>query len=234
MPRPSPFAARTKRSGSANALAKPRNKGIYKEIYQEALEKNHLPLTPAIITKHLAYLALLDTWNKAYNLTAITDPREMIYLHLIDSLLIQPHLQGSRLLDVGSGAGLPGIPLAIANPEQQWVLLDKNSKKTRFLTQAIAELELSNITAVHSRVEDFQPAMGFDSIVSRAFGTIRLFTETTEHLLNTNGILLAMKGKYPATELAEIPAHFTVAQSIRLDIKGIAVERHLISLRKRS
>jgi len=202
-----------------------------KMLLTQALKENSLSLSGAVQQKLLRYLALLQTWNRVFNLTTITDPREMIYLHLIDSLVMSPYLQGIRLLDVGSGAGLPGIPLAIAHPDQQWTLLDKSSKKTRFLTQAAAELELAKVSVIHHRCEDFQPPAGFDSILSRAFGTIRMFAETTVHLLAPDGILIAMKGKYPQEELADVPAAFTVEDVIRLDIKGINVERHIVRLR---
>lgn len=180
--------------------------------------------------KLLRYLELMQTWNRAFNLTTITDPRDMVYLHLIDSLSVQPYLQGERLLDVGTGAGLPGIPLAIVNPDQHWVLLDKNSKKTHFLTQVIAELGLKNASAVHSRSEDFHPSQCFDSILSRALCTIRLFVETTEHLLCPQGLFIAMKGKYPKDEMDELPTSFQVQAVTRVDIKGLAVERHVVRL----
>jgi 16S rRNA (guanine527-N7)-methyltransferase len=178
------------------------------------------------------YLELILTWNRVINLTSITEPHDMVYLHIIDSLSVSPYLHGKHMLDVGTGAGLPGIPLAIMNPEQHWVLLDKNSKKTRFLTQAIAELKLNAVTAVHSRSEDFKPSHCFDSILSRAFGTIRLFAETTGHLLCPNGKLIAMKGKYPEEEINDIPKSFIVEDITRLELNGMDVERHIVRLIK--
>lgn len=199
-------------------------------LLNEALHDNHLSLTKTATEKILDYLTLLQTWNRVFNLTTITEPRDKVYLHIIDSLIIQPYLQGTHLLDVGSGAGLPGLPLAIANPHQQWVLLDKNSKKTRFLTQAIAELHLSNVKVVHSRAEDFHPSSCFDTIVSRALGTLALFIQTTQHLICPGGMLLAMKGKYPAEELEHLPNHFKASQINLLAIKGMNIERHIIGL----
>ena len=140
-------------------------------LLTQALKENNLIISDAAQQQLLNYLALLQQWNKVFNLTAITDPREMVYLHIIDSLAIQPFLNGKRFLDVGSGAGLPGIPLAIIHPDQHWVLLDKNNKKTRFITQACAELRLTNVEAVHARCEDFKPTQCFDNIVARAFAT---------------------------------------------------------------
>ena len=200
------------------------------QLLTNALKENAISLTAASKQKLVQYLILLQTWNRVFNLTTITKPRDMVYLHIIDSLMIHPYLHGSRMLDVGSGAGLPGIPLALINPNQQWVLLDKNSKKTRFMTQAVAELGLNNVEIVHSTSYDFHPDACFDSILSRAFGTIRMFAETTEHLLCPDGLFIAMKGRYPHEELNEIPDRFIVRDVTRLDIQGIDVERHIVHL----
>jgi 16S rRNA (guanine527-N7)-methyltransferase len=199
-----------------------------------ALQQNHLSLTDQAQQQLIHYLELLQTWNRVYNLTSITNPSDMVSLHLIDSLMVQPFLHGTRLLDVGSGAGLPGIPLAIVNPHQTWVLLDKNNKKTRFMTQAIAELGLKNAEAIQSRCEDFHPQQCFDSILSRAFGTIRLFVESTSHLLCDQGRFIAMKGKYPQDEIDDLPSNIILQKSERLDIKGINAERHIICLSRGS
>jgi 16S rRNA (guanine527-N7)-methyltransferase len=203
------------------------------DLLKTALAENQISCDDSVQQKLVRYLELMIKWNKVFNLTSITHPREMVYLHIIDSLAVAPYLHGKRLLDVGSGAGLPGIPLAIQYPDQQWILLDKNNKKTRFLTQVIAELGLNNVTAMHSRCEDFQPELCFDSILSRAFGTIRMFVETTQHLLCKEGVFIAMKGKYPQTEVDELPTGFVVQKTERIDIKGIDVERHVICLSKK-
>jgi len=200
------------------------------KTFSQALSKNNLSLSNPEQEKLLCYLSMLEKWNRVFNLTSIDTPEEMIYLHLIDSLVIEPYLHGERLIDVGTGAGLPGIPLAIINPDKQWTLLDKNNKKTRFLTQVTAELKLKNVQIVHSRTEDFHPEQGFDSILSRAFSTLRSFVESTAHLLNPSGQFLAMKGRYPQTEIDDLPARFHLQKVIRLDIKGIHVERHLVCL----
>ena len=201
------------------------------DLLQKALQLNSLNLSPDAVKKLAHYLALLQKWNAVYNLTSITIPNEMVYLHIIDSLSIQPYLNGKRLLDVGSGAGLPGIPLAIINPDQHWALLDKNSKKTRFQTQAIAELGLTNVEALHHRCEDFHPDQGFDTIVSRAFASLQTFVDTTQHLLAPDGIWLAMKGQYPEDEIMNLPKTVEVIKIERIIIKGINIDRHIVSLR---
>ena len=205
---------------------------MLKQLLTNAALANQIELNDIVCQKILRYIELIQRWNKVFNLTSITDPEEMIHLHIIDSLIINPLVQGSRLLDVGSGAGLPGIPLAILNPTQQWTLLDKNGKKTRFLTQAIAELKLTNAVAVHSRCEDFHPSQCFDSILSRAFATVRTFVESTEHLLCPHGFFLAMKGKYPTEELADLPSRFMTQNVTRLRLKGLDIERHLVCLKR--
>lgn len=197
-------------------------------ILQAALQINHLTILPAAQEKLIAYLLLLQKWNHTFNLTRITQVQDMVDLHIIDSLLIQPFLQGKRCLDVGSGAGLPGIPLAIINPQQQWTLLDKNNKKTRFLIQATAQLSLNNVEVIASRCEEFHPLAGFDSILSRAFGTLSFLQTNTKHLLANNGIYIALKGKYPEEELQEIKQHATLLQVVPLTIAGRSVERHLV------
>lgn len=198
-----------------------------KSILIEAARDNQIDLTAKQLDQLEHYLVLMNTWNKVFNLTSITNSREMVYLHIIDSLLTAPFLTGQRMLDVGSGAGLPGIPLAIMNPDQQWVLLDKNSKKTRFMTQAIAELGLKNVQAVHSRAEDFHPELKFDHILSRAYATLALFIETTRHLLSKNGTFIALKGRYPHDEIAEISYETTVSP---VHMTGMTLERHIVCI----
>ena len=200
-------------------------------LLAQALQKNAISLPDASQKKLLHYVELLQTWNRVFNLTTLMETQDIIYLHLIDSLVVSPYLEGKHLLDVGSGAGLPGIPLALLNPHQEWVLLDKNNKKTRFLTQVIAELDLKNVEIVHASALDFHPGFCFDSILTRAFGTIRLFVEATKHLLSASGVFIAMKGHYPQKELEEIPPPCFVQDVIRLNLKGVDVERHVARLR---
>lgn len=201
-------------------------------LLEEALKQNQLTIDNRAQAQLSAYLDLLSKWNKVFNLTTITTTHDMVYLHIIDSLVIAPYIHGQNCLDVGSGAGLPGIPLAITHPLQQWTLLDKNNKKTRFLTQVVAELGLKNVEIVHSRCEDFDPAVGFDSILSRAFGTLEMFTSATSHLLQQGGIFIAMKGKYPEDEISQLPSNMIVNKAEKIAIKGIDIERHVICLLK--
>lgn len=158
----------------------------------------------------MAYLLLLAKWNQAYNLTAIRTLPEMVTKHLLDSLAIAPDIHGQHILDVGTGAGLPGIPLAIMFPEKTFVLLDSNGKKTRFLSQVKRSLDLKNITIEQNRVEHYRPELNFDTVISRAFSELSQFIDLTNHLLARDGIWLAMKGHYPSAELAHISHPCTV------------------------
>ena len=178
----------------------------------------------------LAYLALLRKWNKAYNLSAVRDPEEMVTRHLLDSLVILPFLRGPRLLDVGTGAGLPGIPIAIARPELAVVLLDSNGKKTRFLRQVVLEMGLRNVEVVDQRVESYQPADAFSDITSRAFSELGEFIRLTRSLLAPGGHWLAMKGRLDQNELAEIGAERGKLHVHQLRVPGLDAERHLIEL----
>ncbi|MDD2047212.1 MULTISPECIES: 16S rRNA (guanine(527)-N(7))-methyltransferase RsmG [Pseudomonas] len=180
----------------------------------------------------LAYLALLIKWNKAYNLTAVRNPDEMVSRHLLDSLSVMPFIHSERWLDVGSGGGMPGIPLAILHPDKQVTVLDSNGKKTRFLTQVKLELKLDNLTVIHKRVEEFQPAQPFSGIVSRAFSSMENFTNWTRHLGDEQTQWLAMKGLHPADELVALPADFRVDSEQALTVPGCQGQRHLLILRR--
>ncbi|MBH3426669.1 16S rRNA (guanine(527)-N(7))-methyltransferase RsmG [Pseudomonas alkylphenolica] len=180
----------------------------------------------------LAYLALLIKWNKAYNLTAVRNPDEMVSRHLLDSLSVMPFIHSARWLDVGSGGGMPGIPLAILHPEKQVTVLDSNGKKTRFLTQVKLELKLDNLTVIHKRVEEFQPELPFTGIVSRAFSSMENFTNGTRHLGDEQTQWLAMKGLHPADELVALPADFRVDSEQALTVPGCQGQRHLLILRR--
>ena len=190
-----------------------------------------LGLDTALAEPLLAYLALLARWNATYNLTAIRDPREMLVKHLLDSLAMHPHLPGiDRLADLGTGPGLPGIPLAIACPRLQVTLVENNGKKARFLREAVRQLQLGNASVAESRIEAFDARGRFDAITARALATLPLILELGGHLLKPDGRLLAMKGIVPADEIAAMPAGWQVAAVHPLRVPGLGAERHLVEI----
>jgi len=189
-----------------------------------------LTLEPEAQQRLLEFLHLLQKWNRAYNLTAIDTLPEMITHHVLDSLAIAPYVKGARILDAGTGAGFPGIPLALYYPNQQFVLLDSVGKKIRFLQQAITQFKFDNVTAVQERMEKFVLLPGFDVIICRALGKIQEVMSQTEHLLNANGQWLFMKGVYPATELEQVSQAYVVH---KINIPNIAAERHIIVVDKK-
>lgn len=199
------------------------------------IETLGLNIDAATQQRLLDYLALLAKWNKAYNLTAVRDVDEMVSRHLLDSLSIVARFEaagGERWLDVGSGGGMPGIPLAILFPGKSLTLLDSNGKKTRFLTQVKLELKLDNLQVIHSRVEAFQPELPFNGIVSRAFSSLEDFTDWTRHLGDAHTNWLAMKGVHPSEELAALPEDFRVEAEHALAVPGCQGQRHLLILRR--
>lgn len=182
--------------------------------------------------KLIAYLALLQKWNKVYNLTAIRDPEEMFIKHILDSVVVAPLVKGDRMIDVGTGGGLPGIPLAILFPERQVDLLDSNSKKTRFLIQVKAELALRNVEVIHHRVENFQPEVLYDAIVSRAFASLTDMVHWTHHLLVQDGFWWALKSQRSEEEVSGLPEFVKIAQIYPLTVPGLDAERTLIQAAK--
>ena len=187
---------------------------------------------PADRARLCEYLQLLAQWNKAYNLTAIEKPAAMVVRHLLDSLSIAPHLSGQRILDVGTGAGLPGIPLAIRFPEREFHLLDSNGKKMRFLFQVKHTLGLPNVVLHHLRAEDFRDPQGFDCIVSRALASLQQFVSSSAHLLAPGGCFLAMKGCIDDSELAGLAKPYNVAARIHLEVPGIGTLRQLLRIER--
>lgn len=186
-----------------------------------------LPLPAPERERLLAYVRLLVRWNSAYNLTAVRDPLEMVTRHLLDSLVVAPHLHGVRVLDVGTGPGLPGIPLAVARPELAFTLLDANAKKTRFVVQAVGELVLKNVEVVQTRVKNYRPSRIFDTVVSRAFASIADMLAHARHLCAPGGRFLAMKGAYPEEELKALPAGYDV-EVVPLTVPGLDAARHVV------
>ena len=183
-------------------------------------------------SKLLQYLALLEKWNQVYNLTAIRGREKMVSGHLLDCLAVIPYLTGTRLLDIGSGAGFPGIPVAVARPDIQVVLLDSNHKKAAFLRQAVTELQLKNATVVCERVEAWRAAEKFDCIISRAFAELAEFIALTKHLLAPGGVLAAMKGVYPFEEIERLPPDFRLRQVHAFAVPGLEAERHLVLIER--
>lgn len=182
--------------------------------------------------KLLQYIQLLQKWNQVYNLTAIRDPLEMVSKHILDSLSIAPYVTGQRIIDVGTGAGFPGIPLALAFPEKEFVLLDSNAKKTRFLQQAVQELGLCNVRVVTSRVEAYKEAQSFDHVVTRAFASLQQIWLSTHHLCVHNGNVLAMKGACLPEEINELTA--VQIKVTPLKVPGLIAARQLIIMQDNS
>jgi 16S rRNA (guanine527-N7)-methyltransferase len=192
------------------------------------IETLQVPMRDASLVKLLAFMEILLKWNKAYNLTAIDRPEDILTHHFLDSLSIVPYIQGDTILDVGSGGGFPGIPCALALLEKRFTLLDSHGKKTRFLTQAVGELQLANVTVVQNRVENYAPIKCFDTIMARAFSSLDHILTCTRHLYCPEGELLIMKGAYPQAELQNITNHVTVHA---LKVPGLQERRHLVCIK---
>jgi 16S rRNA (guanine527-N7)-methyltransferase len=202
------------------------------DLLNNILSELSLKTPPDFSAQIFAYLDLLDRWNRAYNLTAIWDPRARMIRHIADSLAVASYInEGQFWLDVGSGAGLPGIPLALLRPDQQWTLLDSNAKKTHFLVQAKAVLGLNNVTVVHSPVESFKPTEPtyFDGIICRAWTQLSQMLDKTQHLCQKPAALWAMKGAYPTEELAHMAVPYTVYP---LQVPYLDEQRHLVRIGK--
>lgn len=195
------------------------------------LKSLKIKLSEEQIRRCLDFLELIEKWSKAYNLTAIRQVEDMVAMHLLDSLAVLPYIQGGRVADVGTGAGLPGIPLAIAQPDVNFTLLDSNAKKTRFVQQAVIELKLKNVNVYLGRVQLYHPKTGFDTVIARAYAALPDIVATCGHLLAADGILLAMKGQAPDAERAELKAASTL---IPLAVPGIEGERCLIKLQSQA
>lgn len=201
-------------------------------ILNQGIKDAGLDISEQTQQKLLAYLALMQKWNKVHNLTAVRDADEMVTLHLLDSLVVLPFIDAKNLLDVGSGAGLPGIPLALCLPNLQVTVIDSNSKKVSFMRQAKAELGISNLEVLGGRVEDIASTKKFEIIISRAFSDLSLFISLTHHLLDAQGKWLAMKGVYPEAELADLMAKtgVTASKVEVLNVPGLSAQRHLAFL----
>src|SRR5690554_2352343 len=194
---------------------------------QQLLAQTTLTIPAEQQQQLVALVGMLHKWNKAYNLTSVRDPQQMLSRHIMDSLVVLPYLNGQRFIDVGTGPGLPGLPLAIAAPDQEFVLLDSLGKRIRFIRQVCHQLGLKNVTAVQSRVEDYHPDLKFDGVISRAFASLSDMLNWCQHLPNEHGKFYALKGVYPEAELADISANYQVEDIIRLQVPEADGARHL-------
>jgi 16S rRNA (guanine527-N7)-methyltransferase len=206
-----------------------------RELLVRGADKMAVSLGESQITDLLSYIGEFDKWNKAYNLSAVRDIRQMVVRHLLDSLSVVPYVQKTKrkidtMIDVGTGGGLPGIPLAIMFPDKQFTLLDSNGKKTRFLFHVKTLLKLDNVTVENRRVEEFIPAQKFNAVISRAFASLQDMTDGCTHMLASDGIFLAMKGIFPADELLPIADKIELLETIKLDVAETDGERHLLIL----
>ena len=198
---------------------------------ENLLAQAEIQLTDLQKDQLIQLVQLLHKWNKAYNLTSVRDPQEMLVKHILDSIVVSPHLQGDRFIDVGTGPGLPGLPLAIINPTKQFVLLDSLGKRISFIRNAVRELGLTNVEPVLSRVEEYQPEQKFDGVLSRAFASLKDMTDWCHHLPKKDGYFYALKGIYHEDEVQELDKKFEVKDVITLNVPELVGERHLIVLR---
>ncbi|ELL8389204.1 16S rRNA (guanine(527)-N(7))-methyltransferase RsmG [Salmonella enterica] len=190
-----------------------------------------ISLTDHQKTLLVAYVDMLHKWNKAYNLTSVRDPNEMLVRHILDSIVVAPYLQGQRFIDVGTGPGLPGIPLAIVLPDAHFTLLDSLGKRVRFLRQVQHELKLENITPVQSRVEAYPSKPPFDGVISRAFASLNDMVSWCHHLPGEKGRFYALKGQLPGDEIASLPDDFSVESVEKLRVPQLEGERHLVIIK---
>ncbi|MFI3245107.1 MAG: 16S rRNA (guanine(527)-N(7))-methyltransferase RsmG [Ferrimonas sp.] len=192
------------------------------------INRTELVVSPQQQQQLLDLVELLDKWNKAYNLTSVRDPNEMLVKHIMDSIVVGPYLQGQRFIDVGTGPGLPGLPLAICNPDKQFVLLDSLGKRIRFIRTVIHKLGLTNVIAVESRVEAYQPEQPFDGVLSRAFASLNDMLNWCHHLPAQDGLFYALKGQLDEQELTQIPTGFVIQQHVALQVPELDAQRHLV------
>lgn len=201
-------------------------------VLQDNLKNYELIVTEPQQRQLIRFVLMINKWNKTYNLTSIRDPREMVFKHIIDSIVVAPFLDKIHYIDVGTGPGLPGIPLAIMCPTKQFILLDSLGKRVRFMKQVAYELKIDNIQPVQSRVEEFVASVKIDGVLSRAFASLKDMLHWCQHLVDSHGVFLALKGQVPTKELEELPLGFALQETIKLDVPGLEGERHIVKIKK--
>ena len=202
------------------------------EILLQGCEKLALDITTEQADKLTGYVQRIDKWNKAYNLTSVRDPEQMMVKHILDSLAVTRFVSGKRVIDVGTGPGLPGMPLASMLPDIEFTLLDSLGKRVRFMKQCAFELGLTNVTPVYSRVEEHEPAQPYDIVLSRAFASLKDMLHWCQHLVDSSGVFFALKGQFPQSEIDEVSDHFQIGSVEALSVPDLTGERHLVTIRK--
>jgi len=226
LPKPQKFFKLPSLKSNMDAITTKENSDI-NQLLIDGIQSLNLTLPPTALQKIITYICLINKWNKVYNLTAARTDKELIVNHVLDSLSITPYIKGPEILDVGSGAGFPGVPLALALPQYNFTLLDCLNKRTRFLNQVIIELQLKNVTVIQNQIEQYHPNKYFNDIVTRATYSISDMIEKVKHLCCNSTRLLMMKGKYPQQELLSITTTYTVHE---LQVPGLDAERNLIEI----
>ena len=202
------------------------------DILMQGSESLSLTLTEQQAEKLVGYVERIDKWNKAYNLTSVREPEQMMVKHILDSIAVAPFIDGKTIIDVGTGPGLPGIPLSVMLPDSSFTLLDSLGKRVRFMKQCAFELGLNNVTPVHSRVEDHKPDQPYDIVLSRAFASLKDMLHWCEHLVDSSGVFVALKGQFPQREIDEVSDHFRIESVKALLVPELEGERHLVNIRK--
>ncbi|MCU7553607.1 16S rRNA (guanine(527)-N(7))-methyltransferase RsmG [Alteromonas sp. ASW11-19] len=209
------------------------NAGELRALLDDGIEKLGLSgITDNQRSQLIEYVLLINKWNKAYNLTSVREPKDMVVRHLLDSLAVKPFISGSQVIDVGTGPGLPGIPLAIVLPDVQFTLLDSLGKRVRFMTQSLYALGVTNATPLQTRVEKHQPDTPYDGVISRAFASLKDMLHWCAHLVDSQGEFLALKGQFPQSEIDEVSDHFQITKVHNLTVPGLEGERHLVTITK--
>jgi len=202
------------------------------KVLKNSLKNCDLAVSEEQQQQLIRYVLMMHKWNKAYNLTSVREPRQMVIKHIVDSIVVAPFLDKTHYIDVGTGPGLPGIPLAIMCPDKRFILLDSLGKRVRFMKQVAYELKIDNIQPVQSRVEDFIPDVEIDGVLSRAFASLKDMLHWCQHLVDSHGVFVALKGQLPTEELDELPLGYALLETIKLDVPGLEGQRHIVKIKK--